>query len=157
MTSYNFVHNFFWEFAKGILPHPELELFEEIGYHFNIPPTEFYAIYYQHKPMYCIGLYSLLKMTYASFVTVKQKTDQEYFQELYKACTNSGFPAHFQRVAEDIVCEYDSQLYFTRKRFLDYTLVTIHYTKTERKQYVVRHFDDIDNIAKYIFKAIKAP
>ena len=53
--------------------------------------------------------------------------------------------------------EYDSQLTFVREQFLDYTLLTVHYTNSSKYQFVIRHIDDLEDIILYLELAILWP
>ena len=44
----------------------------------------------------------------------------------------------------NLISKYDSQLILTRKRFLDYTLLKVHYTKNIYKEYIILNTEDIE-------------
>ena len=46
--------------------------------------------------------------------------------------------------------EYDSQLMFTRKMFLDYILLKIHYTRNSSQQFMIRTGEDLDDVSLYL-------
>ena len=44
----------------------------------------------------------------------------------------------------EIKCqEYDVQLFFVKDKFLDYILLTIHYTRNSRCHFLIRNIEDI--------------
>ena len=51
---------------------------------------------------------------------------------------------------EELCATYDSQLKLTRKRFLDYITLTIHYTQAVREKFIITHVDDLDKAYTYI-------
>ena len=53
--------------------------------------------------------------------------------------------------------EYDSQLTFVREQFLDYLLLTIHYTNSSKCQFIIRHIDDLEDVILYLELAILWP
>ena len=58
----------------------------------------------------------------------------------------------------EIKCvEYDSQLTFVKQKFLDYILLTVHYTNNSKGQFIIRTIDDLEDIILYLELAILWP
>ena len=51
----------------------------------------------------------------------------------------------------NLISKYDSQLVLTRKRFLDYTLLKVHYTKHIYKEYIIIKTEEIEVAASQIY------
>ena len=58
---------------------------------------------------------------------------------------------------EEICFRYDSQLKITARQFLDYTEVTIHYTKYQSERYIIYHVEDFEQIIKAVESLITLP
>ena len=53
--------------------------------------------------------------------------------------------------------EYDVQLVFVKKKFLDYILLTIHYTRNSRFHFLIRYIDDLEEVILYLELTILWP
>ena len=53
--------------------------------------------------------------------------------------------------------EYDSSLTFIREKFLDYILLTIHYTKNSHCRFIIRTINDFEDISLHLELAILWP
>ena len=58
---------------------------------------------------------------------------------------------------ESLCQQYDAQLVFIKERFLDYILLTIHYTKHSRCQFIIRNIEDLEDVILYLETAILWP
>ena len=58
----------------------------------------------------------------------------------------------------EIKCqEYDVQLVFVKEKFLDYILLTIHYTRNSRCHYLITNIEDLKEVILYLETAILWP
>ena len=58
----------------------------------------------------------------------------------------------------EIKCqEYDVQLVFVKDKFMDYILLTIHYTRNSRCCFIIRNMEDIEEVILYSELAILWP
>ena len=58
----------------------------------------------------------------------------------------------------EIKClEYDVQLSFVKEKFLDYILLTIHYTGNSKCQFLIKNIEDLEDIILYLELAILWP
>ena len=58
----------------------------------------------------------------------------------------------------EIKCvEYDSQLSFVKEKFLDYILLTVHYTNSSKCRFLIRNIEDLEDIILYLELAILWP
>ena len=53
--------------------------------------------------------------------------------------------------------QYDSQLFFTKEGFLDYIVLTVHYTKYSRCKFLIRHIEDLEKVMFYLETSILWP
>ena len=53
--------------------------------------------------------------------------------------------------------EYDVQLFFIKEKFLDYILLTIHYTRDSRCHFLIRNIEDLEEVILYLETAILWP
>ena len=53
--------------------------------------------------------------------------------------------------------EYDIQLSFVKEKFLDYILLTIHYTSNSKCQFLIKNIEDLEDIILYQELAILWP
>ena len=53
--------------------------------------------------------------------------------------------------------QYDSQLFFTKEKFLDYIVLTVHYTKYSRCKFLIRHIEDLEKVMLYMETALLWP
>ena len=58
---------------------------------------------------------------------------------------------------ESLCQQYETQLVFTKERFLDYILLTIHYTKHSRCQFIIRNIEDLEDVILYVETAVLQP
>ena len=59
--------------------------------------------------------------------------------------------------AESLCQQYDVQLVFIKERFLDYILLTIHYTRNSRCRFLIKNFEDLEDVILYLETAILWP
>ena len=59
--------------------------------------------------------------------------------------------------AESLCQQYDVQLVFIKERFLDYILLTIHYTKNSRCCFLIRNIEDLEDVISYLETAALWP
>ena len=59
--------------------------------------------------------------------------------------------------AESICQQYDVQLVFIKERFLDYILLTIHYTKNSRCHFLIRNIEVLEDVILYLETAVLWP
>ena len=52
---------------------------------------------------------------------------------------------------------YSTQLVFKKENFLDYIVLTVHYTQQSQCKFLIRHIEDLDKIFKYLEIAILWP
>ena len=64
---------------------------------------------------------------------------------------------HWIQGAQMKCIEFDSQLTFTRKMFLDYIVLKIHYTKSSSQQFMIRNIEDFQDITSYLELCILCP
>ena len=58
----------------------------------------------------------------------------------------------------EIKCQqYDIQLFFVKERFLDYILLTIHYTRNSRCCFLIKNIEDLEEVILYLETAILWP
>ena len=55
---------------------------------------------------------------------------------------------------ESICQQYDVQLVFIKERFLNYILLTIHYTKNSRCRFIIRNIEDPEDVITYLETAV---
>ena len=53
--------------------------------------------------------------------------------------------------------EYDVQLFSVREKFLDYILLTIHYTRNSRCQFLIKNIEDLEGAILYLELAFLWP
>ena len=53
--------------------------------------------------------------------------------------------------------EYDIQLSFVKEKFLDYILLTSHYTRNSKCQFLIKNIEDLEGIILYLELAILWP
>ena len=53
--------------------------------------------------------------------------------------------------------EYDVQLVFIKEKFLDYILLTIHYTRNSRCQFLIKNIEDLEDAILYLELAFLWP
>ena len=58
---------------------------------------------------------------------------------------------------ENMGHHYDSQLFFTKEFFLDYIVLTVHYTKYSWSKFLIRHIEDLEKVMFYLETAILWP
>ena len=58
---------------------------------------------------------------------------------------------------ESICHQYDTQIIFTKERFLDYIVFTVHYTKNSRCKFLIRNIEDLEKVILYMETAILWP
>ena len=50
--------------------------------------------------------------------------------------------------------EYDVQLSFVKEKFLDYILLTIHYTRNSKCRFLIKNIEDLEDAVLYLELAI---
>ena len=58
---------------------------------------------------------------------------------------------------ENIGHHYGSQLFFTKKKMLDYIVLTVHYTQYSWCKFLIRHIEDLEKVMFYLETAILWP
>ena len=58
---------------------------------------------------------------------------------------------------ESICHQYDAQIIFIKERFLDYIVLTVHYTKHSRCKFLIRSIEDLEKVILYLETAILWP
>ena len=58
---------------------------------------------------------------------------------------------------ESMSHQYDTQLFFTKEKFLDYIVLTVHYTKYSRCKFLIRNIEDLEKVMLYLETAILWP
>ena len=53
--------------------------------------------------------------------------------------------------------KYDAQLVFIKERFLDYIVLTVHYTKLSKCKFLIRNIEDLETVILYLESAILWP
>ena len=59
--------------------------------------------------------------------------------------------------AESLCQQYDVQLFFIKERFLDYILLTIHYTRNSRCHFLIKNIEDLEDVILYLETAVLWP
>ena len=58
----------------------------------------------------------------------------------------------------DNICDtYDTQLSFEKEKFLDFIVLTVHYTKNCECKFLIKHIEDLDKVTKYLEIALLWP
>ena len=59
--------------------------------------------------------------------------------------------------AESLCQQYDVQLVIIKERFLDYILLTNHYTKNSRCHFLIKNIEDLEDVISYLETAVLWP
>ena len=58
----------------------------------------------------------------------------------------------------EIQCQqYDVQLFFIKEKFLDYILLTIHYTRNSRCRFIIKNIEDLEEVILYLETVVLWP
>ena len=52
---------------------------------------------------------------------------------------------------------YGTQLVFAKEKFMEYIVLTVHYTKHAQYKFLIKHIDDLDKVVKYLQIALLWP
>ena len=58
---------------------------------------------------------------------------------------------------ESLCDQYDTQLVFIKEKFLDYIVLTVHYTKLSKRKFLIRNIEDLETVTLYFETAILWP
>ena len=58
---------------------------------------------------------------------------------------------------ENMCNTYAPQLVFIKEKFLDYIVLTVHYTKLSQCKFLIRNIEDLEKIIKYLEIALLWP
>ena len=58
---------------------------------------------------------------------------------------------------ESLCDQYNTQLVFIKEQFLDYIVLTVHYTKLSKYKFLIRNIEDLETVILYLETIILWP